>query len=43
LSDLAGEKEQAAAHYQAVVANQSATAAARQAAETGLRDGFKKE
>jgi TolA-binding protein len=43
LSDLAGEKEQAAAHYQAVVANQGATAAARQAAETGLRDGFKKE
>jgi tetratricopeptide (TPR) repeat protein len=43
LSDLAGEKEQAAAHYRAVVANQGATAAARQAAETGLRDGFKKQ
>jgi TolA-binding protein len=43
LSDLAGEKEQAAAHYQAVVANQGATAAARQAAEAGLRDGFKKQ
>jgi tetratricopeptide (TPR) repeat protein len=43
LSDLAGEKEQAAAHYKAVVANQGATAAARQAAETGLRDGFKKQ
>jgi TolA-binding protein len=43
LSDLAGEREQAAAHYQAVVANQGATAAARQAAETGLRNAFKKE
>ena len=43
LSDLAGEREQAAEHYKAVVANQGATAAARQAAETGLQDGFKKE
>jgi TolA-binding protein len=42
LSDLAGEREQAAAHYKAVLANQGATAAARQAAETGLRDAFKK-
>jgi TolA-binding protein len=43
LSDLAGEREQAAAHYKAVLANQGATAAARQAAETGLRDAFKKQ
>jgi TolA-binding protein len=43
LSDLAGEREQATAHYKAVLANQGAAAAARQAAETGLRDAFKKE
>jgi len=43
LSDLAGEREQAAAHYKAVVSNQGATAAARQAAETGLKDVFKKQ
>jgi len=43
LSDLAGEKEQAAEHYKSALAISGASAAARQAAENGLRQGFKKE
>lgn len=43
LADLAGEREQAAAHYKAVLGLAGAPAGARQAAEDGLRKGFRKE
>jgi tetratricopeptide (TPR) repeat protein len=42
LADLAGEREQAAGHYKAVVASEGAAPAARQAAEKGLQETFKK-
>jgi TolA-binding protein len=43
LSDAAGERGQATAHYQAVVSSGDASETARQAAESGLRSAFKKE
>ena len=43
LADLAGERDKAAAHYKSAVAAEGASAAARQAAESGLRGAFKKE
>ncbi|MGQ9633539.1 MAG: tetratricopeptide repeat protein [Bryobacteraceae bacterium] len=43
LADLAGERDQAAAHYKAVLGLSGAPNGARQAAEEGLRKGFKKE
>ncbi len=42
LADIAGEREQAAGHYRAVVAAEGAAPAARQAAEKGLQETFKK-
>ncbi len=42
LADLAGEREQASRHYQAVLAVEGAPPAARQAAEKGLKESFKK-
>jgi len=42
LSDLAGEREQAAQFYQAVLATEGASAAARKAAEEGLKSKFQK-
>ena len=43
LSDALRDREQAIAHYKAAVAIEDAPAAARQAAESGLREAFKKE
>ncbi len=42
LVDLAGERGKAEEHYKAVLAMQEAPAAARKAAESGLREGFGK-
>jgi tetratricopeptide (TPR) repeat protein len=42
LSDLAGEREQAAKFYEAVLATEGASAAARKAAEEGLKSKFQK-
>jgi hypothetical protein len=42
LADLAGEREHAAEHYSAAAAVPGAPAAAREAAEKGLRETFKK-
>jgi tetratricopeptide (TPR) repeat protein len=42
LADAAGEREQASSHYQAALAIDGAPAAARTAAESGLREAFKK-
>ncbi len=43
LSDLAGEREQAAEHYRAALAIEGATPGARDAAQNGLQQGFKKQ
>ncbi len=43
LSDIAGDREEAAKHYQTALAIDGASAAARQAAEQGIRDSFKKQ
>ncbi len=43
LADLAGERERAAGQYKAAAAVEGASAAARQAAEKGLRETFRKE
>lgn len=43
LSDVAGNREEAAKHYQTALAIDGASAAARQAAEQGIRDSFKKQ
>jgi tetratricopeptide (TPR) repeat protein len=42
LADAAGEREQASSHYKAALALDGAPAAARTAAESGLREAFKK-
>ncbi len=43
LADLAGEREEAGRHYQAALAVQGASPAARKAAEEGLQESFKKD
>jgi tetratricopeptide (TPR) repeat protein len=43
LLDLAGEHEDAAAHYQAAVDTQGASASVREAARKGLEEGFKRQ
>ncbi len=42
LADLAGERESAQEHYKAAAAIAGASAAAREAAQKGLQEGFKK-
>jgi hypothetical protein len=42
LSDAAGERDQAAQHYQAALAVEGASSGARQAAEQGLKTKFQK-
>ena len=43
LSDIAGNREEAARHYQTAIAVDGASAAARRAAEQGLQEAFKKQ
>lgn len=43
LSDIAGNREEAAKHFQTALAVEGASAAARQAAAQGIRDSFKKQ
>jgi len=43
LSDIAGNREEAAKHYQTAIAVDGASAAARRAAEQGLQEAFKKQ
>ena len=43
LSDIAGNREEAAKHYQTALAVDGASAAARQAAEQGILQSFKKQ
>ena len=43
LSDVAGNREEAAKHYQTALAVDGASAAARQAAEQGIQQSFKKQ
>jgi tetratricopeptide (TPR) repeat protein len=42
LSDISGDREEAAKHYQTALAVPGASAAARHAAEEGMREAFKK-
>jgi tetratricopeptide (TPR) repeat protein len=43
LSDVAGQREEAAKHYQAVLKIEGASEAARQAAEKGLKNSFQRD
>ena len=43
LSDIAGNRDEAARHYQSALAVEGASAAARRAAEQGMHESFKKE
>jgi len=43
LSDIAGHRDEAAKHYQTALAVEGASAAARQAAERGMAEAFKKQ
>jgi len=43
LSDIAGNREDAATHYQSALAVEGASVAARRAAEQGLKEAFKKQ
>jgi len=43
LSDIAGNRDEAAKHYQTALAVEGASAAARHAAEQGIQESFKKQ
>jgi len=43
LSDIAGNRDEAAKHYQAALSVEGASAAARHAAQQGIQQSFKKE
>jgi hypothetical protein len=43
LSDIAGNRDDAAKHYQTALALDGASAAARRAAQQGMQESFKKQ